>query len=122
MAELVMSRSIGINGKSAINGDVTLPGDKAISHRVAMLAGIAQGTSRIRNFASSADCHATLDCIRRLGIRVESADGQVIIHGAGLRGMMPANLPAPLDAQNSGSTIRMISGLLARQRFASLID
>ena len=122
MAELAMSRSIGIHGKSAIHGEVKLPGDKSISHRVAMLAGIAQGRSRIRNFASSADCHATLECVRRLGIDVEIVDGEIIIHGEGLRGMKPAQLPAELDAQNSGSTIRMISGLLAGQRFTSVID
>ncbi|MEN3334961.1 MAG: 3-phosphoshikimate 1-carboxyvinyltransferase [Blastocatellia bacterium] len=117
-----MSRSIGIHGKSAIRGELKLPGDKSISHRVAMLAGIAQGTSRIRNFASSADCHATLDCVRRLGITVEVDDGEILIHGEGLRGMKPAQSPAELDAQNSGSTIRMISGILAGQRFTSVID
>jgi 3-phosphoshikimate 1-carboxyvinyltransferase len=122
MAELTMSRSIGIHGKSAIHGEVKLPGDKSISHRVAMLAGLAQGPSRIRNFASSADCQATLECIRRLGIEVESVDGEVVIHGQGLRGFKPAGLPAKLDAQNSGSTIRMISGILAGQPFASVID
>src|SRR5438105_6571441 len=122
MAELAMSRSIGIHGKSAIHGEVKLPGDKSISHRVAMLASIAQGRSQIRNFASSADCHATLECVRRLGIDVEIVDGEIIIHGEGLRGMKPAQLPAELDAQNSGSTIRMISGLLAGQRFTSVID
>jgi len=117
-----MSRSIGIYGKSAINGQVNLPGDKSISHRVAMLASVAQGRSRIRNFASSADCHATLECVRRLGISVESTDGEMIIHGQGLGGLAPATLPAMLDAQNSGSTIRMISGILAGQRFRSVID
>src|SRR3982750_2624470 len=108
MAELTMSRSMGINGRGAIRGEVTLPGDKSISHRVAMLAGIAQGRSRIRNFASSADCHATLECVRRLGIDVEINDAEIIIHGEGLRGMKPAKLPVEHDAQNSGSTIRMI--------------
>ena len=117
-----MSRSMGINGKGAINGEVRLPGDKALSHRVAMLASIAQGTSHIHNFASSADCHSTLDCVRRLGIRVEIDGGEVRIHGEGLYGMRPAQSPAQLDAQNSGSTIRMISGILAGQRFASVID
>jgi 3-phosphoshikimate 1-carboxyvinyltransferase len=122
MAELAMSRSIGIHGKSAIRGEVKLPGDKSISHRVAMLAGIAQGRSRLRNFASSADCHATLGCVRRLGVAVESVDGEIIIHGQGLHGMSPQSRPAELDAQNSGSTIRMLSGILAGQPFASVID
>src|SRR5919205_1279749 len=122
MAELTMSRTIGIHGKGALRGEVRLPGDKSISHRVAMLAGIAQGTSRIRNFASSADCHATLECMQRLGLRVELDDGEVVIHGQGLRGLRPARSPVPLDAGNSGSTIRMISGLLAGQPFTSIID
>ena len=122
MSELAMSRSIGIHGKSAIRGEVRLPGDKSISHRVAMLAGIAQGTSRIRNFASSADCHATLECVRRLGIVVESVEGEILIHGQGLRGLKPVTTPARLDAQNSGSTMRMISGILAGQPFATVID
>src|SRR5205085_4565433 len=122
MSELAMSRSIGIHGKGALNGEVMLPGDKSISHRLAMLAGIARGTSRIRNFASSADCHATLDCVRRLGVRVESGGGEISIHGQGLSGLEPAESPAKLDAQNSGSTIRMISGILAGQRFVSVID
>ncbi|MFL6274718.1 MAG: 3-phosphoshikimate 1-carboxyvinyltransferase [Blastocatellia bacterium] len=117
-----MSRSMGINGRGAIRGEVTLPGDKSISHRVAMLAGIAQGTSHVRNFASSADCHATLDCLRRLGIEVDVNGREVVIHGQGLRGLAPAETPATLDAQNSGSTIRMISGILAGQRFTTLID
>jgi 3-phosphoshikimate 1-carboxyvinyltransferase len=122
MAELAMSRTIGIHGKSALRGAVNLPGDKSISHRVAMLAGIAQGRSRVGNFASSADCHATLECVRRLGVAVEADAAEVIIHGQGLRGLRPAASPAGLDAQNSGSTIRMISGILAGQRFTSVID
>lgn len=122
MAKLAMSRSIGISGNGALTGDVKLPGDKSISHRVAMLAGVAQGTSRIRNFASSVDCHSTLECVRRLGVEVELNGGEVVIHGRGLRGMTAAAAPVELDAGNSGSTIRMISGILAGQAFASVID
>ena len=113
---------MGIHGKGALRGEVKLPGDKSISHRVAMLAGVARGTSRVHNFASSADCHATLECVRRLGIDVESSGRGVVIYGEGLHGLKPARLPAALDAGNSGSTIRMISGILAGQRFASVID
>jgi 3-phosphoshikimate 1-carboxyvinyltransferase len=113
---------MGIDGKGTLRGEARLPGDKSLSHRVAMLSAIAQGAGRISNFASSADCHATLECVRRLGIAVELSDREVIIHGEGLHGMKPARLPAELDAQNSGSTIRMISGILAGQRFASVID
>jgi 3-phosphoshikimate 1-carboxyvinyltransferase len=113
---------MGIQGRGALRGEVKLPGDKSLSHRVAMLSAIAQGTSRISNFASSVDCHATLECVRRLGIAVESSAREVVIHGKGLDGLEPARLPANLDAQNSGSTIRMISGILAGQRFTSVID
>jgi 3-phosphoshikimate 1-carboxyvinyltransferase len=90
-----------------------------------MLASIASGSSRITRFASSADCRATLDCIRRLAIQVDEADSEVLIHGQGLFGFRP---PPPsgqqhvrLDAGNSGSTIRMLSGLLAGQTFTSEI-
>src|SRR5690242_6636242 len=100
MSELTMSRTMGINGKGALRGEVRLPGDKSLSHRVAMLSAIAQGTSRISNFASSADCHATLECVRRLGIAVESTGGDVVIRGEGLRGMKSSQAPATLDAQN----------------------
>ncbi len=86
-----------------------------------MLASIADGPSRISGFASSADCRATLDCIRRLGITVEECDSSLIIHGRGLFGYHPAEYPVQLDAGNSGSTIRMLSGLLAGQRFTTKV-
>ena len=99
-----------------------MPGDKSISHRVAMLSSIALGDSTITGFASSADCSSTLDCLRRLGVVIEQADGRLVIRGRGLRGYRPAALPVRLDAGNSGSTIRMLAGLLAGQRFQSEID
>jgi 3-phosphoshikimate 1-carboxyvinyltransferase len=116
-----MSRSIRIKGSARINGTSSVPGDKSISHRVAILASIANGPSTITGFASSADCHATLDCIRRLGIRVEKSESGFIIHGRGLFGYQPSEIPVQLDAGNSGSTIRMLSGILAGQRFTSRI-
>ena len=116
-----MSRSIRIKGSAHINGSSSVPGDKSISHRIAMLASIANGSSTITGFASSADCHATLDCIRKLGIKVEKQDSSFIIHGRGLFGYQPSESPVQLDAENSGSTIRMLSGILAGQRFTSRI-
>jgi 3-phosphoshikimate 1-carboxyvinyltransferase len=116
-----MSRSIRIKGSARINGSTSVPGDKSISHRVAMLASIANGPSTINGFASSADCQATVDCIRRLGIRVEKLDSNLIIHGRGLFGYHPSESPVQLDAGNSGSTIRMLSGILAGQRFTSTV-
>jgi 3-phosphoshikimate 1-carboxyvinyltransferase len=100
-------------------GTVTLPGDKSISHRYAMIASLAQGTSKILNYSTGADCHSTLGCVQSLGIEVQEDGTTVTIHGKGLNGWsQPA---ADLDAGNSGSTIRMMSGLLAAQPFTSRI-
>ncbi|HEX5735050.1 MAG TPA: 3-phosphoshikimate 1-carboxyvinyltransferase [Blastocatellia bacterium] len=117
-----MSRSIRIKGLAPLNGIVSVPGDKSISHRVAMLASIASGRCEIRGFATSADCRSTLDCIKRLGVKVEEIDGRLVIHGAGLGGYQAQGGRVSLDAGNSGSTIRMLSGLLAAQPFTSVID
>src|SRR6202044_1122395 len=90
----------------SIDGAVELPGDKSISHRYAILAALAEGKSEIGNYASAADCRSTLECLRRLGAGVEVKDRAVHITGAGLNG-----LKAPkraLDAENSGSTMRML--------------
>jgi len=101
----------------ALRGNVGLPGDKSISHRYGMLASVTEGTTVIRNYSSGADCHSTLGCVRTLGIGVEIDGRQVKVHGRGLRGY---TAPATdLDAGNSGSTIRMLSGLLAGQHFRS---
>jgi len=96
-----------------VSGSLTLPGDKSISHRYAMIASIAEGESRIRNYSTGADCHSTL------GVPIEGNGTEVTIRGRGLDGLRePA---APLDAGNSGSTIRMLSGILAAQPFTSRI-
>jgi len=87
-----------------------------------MLASVASGSSKITGLASSADCKATLECIRRLGVRIEEAGSELVIHGEGLFGYRPREPIVHLNAANSGSTIRMLSGLLAGQRFASQID
>jgi len=102
-----------------LDGTVQLPGDKSISHRYAMLAAIAEGPSEIHFFSSSADCHSTLGCLRALKVRIESKGDALTIHGAGLQGLRAS--PAALDAGNSGSTMRMLSGILAAQRFPSVI-
>ncbi|MDE3195492.1 MAG: 3-phosphoshikimate 1-carboxyvinyltransferase [Acidobacteriota bacterium] len=100
-------------------GGITLPGDKSISHRYAMIASLAEGASTIRNYSTGADCHSTLGCVSALGIPVEEQGTTVTIRGKGLEGWSkPAG---DLDAGNSGSTIRMISGLLAGQPFDSRI-
>lgn len=102
-----------------LSGAVILPGDKSISHRYAMLASLAEGDSKIANYSTGADCHSTLGCVRALGIGVEEQGTTVTIHGRGLHGWKQAE--HDLDAGNSGSTIRMMSGLLAAQPFDSRI-
>jgi 3-phosphoshikimate 1-carboxyvinyltransferase len=100
-----------------VSGAIALPGDKSISHRYALISAIAEGPSRIRNYSTGADCHSTLGCVRALGIEVEGGGTEFTVHGRGLDGLRaPA---ADLDAGNSGSTIRMISGILAAQPFRS---
>jgi len=104
---------------ASLSGTVLLPGDKSISHRYAMLAAIAEGTSVVENFAASRDCHSTLECMQSLGAEVQESNQTVTVRGRGLRG-----LTAPgrvLDAGNSGTTIRLLSGILAGHPFESSI-
>lgn len=101
----------------SLRGAVRVPGDKSISHRYAMLGAIAEGTTRITGFASSADCQSTLDCLGALGVAIRRSQNDVEIEGRGKGG-----LSAPtrdLDAGNSGSTMRMLAGILAGQPFRS---
>ena len=102
-----------------VRGSVDLPGDKSISHRYAMLAALADGPSRLENYSTGADCASTLGCLRSLGVNWEHKrdTGNVIeVQGSGLSLTAPSH---PLDCGNSGSTIRMLSGILAGQRFSS---
>jgi len=100
-------------------GMVQLPGDKSISHRYAMLAAIAEGPSEIHFFSSSADCASTLECLKRLGVQIECRDDVVTVQGVGLGGLRPPT--QTLDAGNSGTTMRMLAGILAGQPFRSVI-
>ena len=103
----------------SVSGAVMVPGDKSISHRYGMLASIAEGASKIANYSTGADCQSTLRCMQALGVPMEQQDGILLVHGQGLNGLRP---PAgPLDAGNSGSTIRLLSGILAAQAFTSEI-
>jgi len=108
-----------ISPARSISGSIALPGDKSISHRYAMIASLAEGDSRIRNYAAGADCHSTLNAMRALGVQAEENATEVAIHGRGLDGLCAPT--ADLDAGNSGSTIRMLSGILAAQPFATRI-
>src|ERR1700684_3409616 len=102
-----------------VSGVVELPGDKSISHRYAILASLAEGTSEIRNYSSSADCLSTIECMRKLGIEIDITKDFVRVAGKGLNGLQAPR--RALDAGNSGSTIRMLSGVLAGQNFTSTI-
>jgi 3-phosphoshikimate 1-carboxyvinyltransferase len=108
-----------ISPASSVSGAITLPGDKSISHRYAMIASIAEGPTRIRNYSTGADCHSTLGCMRALGIEIEGQGTEFTVHGKGLDGLRQP--VADLDAGNSGSTIRMLSGILAAQPFRTRI-
>jgi len=99
-----------------VRGSVWLPGDKSISHRYAMLAGIAESVSRLENYSTGADCASTLACMRLLGVEWERKDGVIEVKGRGLELAAPVH---PLDCGNSGSTMRMLSGIVAGQKFTS---
>src|SRR5450432_1927790 len=99
-----------------VSGALRLPGDKSISHRYAMLGAIAQGTSKLENYSTGADCESTLGCMRTLGVEWEKKDGAIVIQGRGSKLQAPTS---PLDCGNSGSTMRMLSGILAGQDFSS---
>src|SRR5690349_5155702 len=100
-----------------IRGSVQLPGDKSISHRYAMLAGIADGPSRLRNYSTGADCASTLACMRALGVSWKRNDaGEIEVEGQGSALAAPSTA---LDCGNSGSTMRMLSGIVAGQPFTS---
>ena len=100
----------------SVAGALRLPGDKSISHRYAMLGAIAEGDTRLENFSTGADCASTLGCVRALGVEVQRTGNSIVIHGRGPKLRAPES---PLDCGNSGSTMRMLSGILAGQDFES---
>jgi 3-phosphoshikimate 1-carboxyvinyltransferase len=106
-----------------ISGLVEVPGDKSISHRYAMLAALAQGRSEISGYAAAADCQSTLGCLERLGVKIERRPGangaSIAVTGAGLNGLRHSR--RSLDAENSGTTMRLLTGILAGQSFESTI-
>ena len=108
------SSDIVISPARNVSGSIRLPGDKSISHRYAMLGAIAEGETRLENYSTGADCASTLGCVQALGVQCERKDGSVVIHG---RGPVLRASQAPLDCGNSGSTMRMLSGILAGQDF-----
>jgi 3-phosphoshikimate 1-carboxyvinyltransferase len=114
-----VSRQI-IRPARKISGSLEVPGDKSISHRYAMLAALAEGRSEITRFSAAADCRSTLDCFSQLGVKFEIQGERVRIAGAGLGGLRKPR--RTLDAGNSGTTMRMLAGILAGQEFRSILD
>src|SRR5438552_8629718 len=108
------SSSVIVRPARNVAGKLTLPGDKSISHRYAMLAGIADGTTRLQNFSSGADCASTLACMQALGAAVRREGAAIEITGCGPHLRAPQSA---LDCGNSGSTMRMLAGVLAGQEF-----
>jgi 3-phosphoshikimate 1-carboxyvinyltransferase len=104
----------------ALSGGLQLPGDKSISHRYAMIAALAEGTSELRHFAAARDCHSTLNCMKALGAEVAVDKNTVKITGHGLHGLKGTQ--RTLDAENSGTTIRLLSGILSGQDFTTTIS
>lgn len=103
----------------SLQGIVELPGDKSISHRAAIIAAIADGASQLKGFAASADCISTLDCLRSLGVEIRRDGTTVFIDGVGKFGLKKPDVP--LDCGNSGTTMRLLAGILAGQRFKSVL-
>lgn len=105
---------------TGLKGEVNIPGDKSISHRCIMFGSIARGITEVSNFLQGADCLATIRCFQRMGIEIENQHDKIIVHGKGLHGLTaPTEI---LDVGNSGTTTRLISGILVGQPFESKLS
>ncbi|WP_425446946.1 3-phosphoshikimate 1-carboxyvinyltransferase [Dethiothermospora halolimnae] len=102
-----------------LKGEITVPGDKSISHRSIMLGAISNGETIVSNFLMGQDCISTINCFRKLGVNIEIKEERIIIDGVGLNGLKEAT--TSLDVGNSGTTIRLISGILSGQNFSTTI-
>ena len=103
----------------SLKGEITIPGDKSISHRAVMFGSIAKGTTIVRDFLMGADCLGTIDCFRKMGVNIEIDNKNVIVHGNGLHGLKESQ--TTLDTGNSGTTTRLICGILSGQHFTTTI-
>ena len=110
-------RTATVTPARRLQGRIRVPGDKSISHRYALLAALSEGRSELRNYAPGADCRSTLDCLAALGVDVATAGDTITLMGRGLRSFRSPG--SPLDAGNSGTTMRMLTGVLAGQPFDS---
>ena len=109
-----------INPTRALRGELSVPGDKSISHRSVIFGALSEGACRISHFLMSDDCRATIDCFRKLGVSIEERGDEVMIHGVGLHGLSAPK--TTLYTANSGTTTRLLAGLLAAQDFDSVLD
>ncbi len=109
-----------ISSRTGLNGKIKIPGDKSISHRAVMFGSLAKGDTEITGFLRGDDCMSTISCFKKLGIDIEVTDDKVIVHGKGINGLTAPS--ETLDVGNSGTTIRLISGILAAQNFDSTLN
>ncbi|KQL42250.1 3-phosphoshikimate 1-carboxyvinyltransferase [Bacillus sp. FJAT-25509] len=105
--------------KIRLVGDVTIPGDKSISHRAIMFGSLAKGTTKITNFLLGEDCLSTIACFRKLGVQIEVSEDEVVVYGKGIEGLKEAH--EVLDVGNSGTTARLMMGILSGLPFHSVI-
>lgn len=109
-----------INPRKRLRGEITIPGDKSISHRSIMLGSLALGTTEVTNFLEGADCLSTIDCFRKMGIEIEKKTDRIIVHGKGMHGLKaPTDI---LNVGNSGTTTRLMAGILSGQNFTSVMS
>ena len=106
--------------KNFLKGKITVPGDKSISHRAVMFGSIAKGTTEIKGFLQGADCLSTIGCFRKMGVDIINDGNSVTVHGNGLHGLTAPDVI--LDVGNSGTTTRLISGILSGQKFTSVLN
>jgi len=109
-----------MKASAPLKGTVTIPGDKSISHRSVMFGALADGTTKVTNFLRGADCLSTIACFRKLGIEIEETPEEILIHGKGIHGLTAPD--SMLDVGNSGTTTRLISGILAGQPFTTELN
>lgn len=109
-----------IKKQTNLRGELTVPGDKSISHRAVMFGSLAQGTTKITHFLEGDDCLSTISCFRKMGIDIERNASEILVHGKGLHGLSTPS--ETLDVGNSGTTTRLISGILAGQSFTSELN
>lgn len=116
---MITNAVVTLSAAPQLRGTVAVPGDKSISHRAVIFNAVAEGNARITNFLTGADCLSTIACMQALGVQIERQGDEVFVQGRGLRGLQaPSTL---LDCGNSGTTIRLLTGLLAGQSFTATL-